>query len=40
MTVDSISLNIHLPTPYKFSSDTERNLIGRRTESDQTPNAI
>jgi len=25
---------------YATRSDTERNLIGRRTESDQTPNAI
>ena len=40
MTVDSISLNISLHNPYIFSSDTERNPIGHRTQSDQTPNGI
>ena len=26
--------------PYAIQSDTERNLIGRRTRSNRTPNAI
>ena len=27
-------------SPYAIQSDTERNLIGRRTQSDRTPYAI
>ncbi len=36
----ALSARIFNRSAYATRSDTERNLIGRRTESDQTPNAI